>query len=117
MVEEVEVTEEILEENGHNPMLEMARKVLLAGIGAMALTQEEIEKFVGKIVVKGSFGREFTGYLSSISTTNAVCQNVQPTIFGCVSSIRRLTISNEVFVVITNASLICAHRGIDVPGA
>ena len=46
MAEEVEVTEDIVEENGHNPMLEMARKVLLASIGAMALTQEEIEKFV-----------------------------------------------------------------------
>ena len=50
MVEEVEITEEIPEENGPNPMLEIARKVLLAGIGAVALTQEEIGKFVGKLV-------------------------------------------------------------------
>ena len=58
MAEEVEVTEEILEENGHNPMLEMARKVLLASIGAMALTQEEIEKFVGKLVERGEIAEQ-----------------------------------------------------------
>ena len=58
MTEEVEITEEILEENGHNPMLEMARKVLLAGIGAMALTQEEIEKFVGKLVERGEIAEK-----------------------------------------------------------
>jgi poly(hydroxyalkanoate) granule-associated protein len=58
MTEEVEITEEILEENGHNPMLEMARKVLLAGIGAMALTQAEIEKFVGKLVERGEIAEK-----------------------------------------------------------
>jgi poly(hydroxyalkanoate) granule-associated protein len=58
MTEEVEITEEILVDNGHNPMLEMARKVLLAGIGAMALTQEEIEKFVGKLVERGEIAEK-----------------------------------------------------------
>ena len=58
MAEEVEVTEEVLAENGHNPMLEMARKVLLAGIGAMALTQEEIEKFVSKLVERGEIAEK-----------------------------------------------------------
>ena len=58
MAEEVEITEDVLVENGHNPMLEMARKVLLAGIGAMALTQEEIEKFVGKLVERGEIAEK-----------------------------------------------------------
>ena len=58
MTEEVEITEEIVEEDGPNPMLEMARKVLLAGIGAMALTQEEIEKFVGKLVERGEIAEK-----------------------------------------------------------
>lgn len=58
MAEEVEVTEELLDENGHNPMLEMARKVLLAGIGAMALTQEEIEKFVSKLIERGEIAEK-----------------------------------------------------------
>ena len=58
MVEEVEVTEDVLEENGPNPMLELARNVLLAGIGAMALTQEEIEKFVHKLVERGEIAEK-----------------------------------------------------------
>ena len=36
MAEDIEVTEEEIAENGHNPMLEMARKVLMASIGAVA---------------------------------------------------------------------------------
>ena len=58
MAEEVEITEDIVEENGHNPMLEMARKVLLASIGAMALTEEEIGKFVGKLVERGEIAEK-----------------------------------------------------------
>ena len=58
MTENIEVTEEVLAENGHNPMLEMARKVLLAGIGAMALTQEEIEKFVDKLIERGEIAEK-----------------------------------------------------------
>lgn len=58
MAEEVEVTEELLEENGHNPMLDMARKVLLAGIGAVALTQEEVEKFVNKLIDRGEIAEK-----------------------------------------------------------
>lgn len=53
MVEEVEVQEEMLEEDGPNPVLEMTRKILLASIGAVALTQEEIEKFVNKLIERG----------------------------------------------------------------
>ena len=58
MTDEVEVTEELLDENGPNPMLEMARNVLLAGIGAVALTQEEIEKFVHKLIERGAIAEK-----------------------------------------------------------
>ena len=58
MTDEVEVTEELLDENGHNPMLEMARNVLLAGIGAVALTQEEVEKFVQKLIERGEIAEK-----------------------------------------------------------
>ena len=51
--EEVEVEEEILEESGPNPLLEMTRKILYASIGAVALTQEEVEKFVNKLIERG----------------------------------------------------------------
>ena len=58
MTDEVEITEDLLEENGHNPMLEMARNVLLAGIGVVALTQEEVEKFVHKLVERGEIAEK-----------------------------------------------------------
>ncbi len=58
MTDEVEITEELLDENGHNPMLEMARNVLLAGIGVVALTQEEVEKFVHKLIERGEIAEK-----------------------------------------------------------
>ena len=36
-----------------SPLLETARKVLLAGIGAVALAQDEVEDFVNKLVERG----------------------------------------------------------------
>jgi poly(hydroxyalkanoate) granule-associated protein len=53
MAEEIQVTEEGIEEEGPNPMLYLARKVVLATIGAVALTQEELEKFVNKLIERG----------------------------------------------------------------
>ena len=58
MPEEIEVTEEVIAENGYNHMLELARKVLLAGIGAVALAQEEIEEFVNKLVERGEIAEQ-----------------------------------------------------------
>jgi poly(hydroxyalkanoate) granule-associated protein len=55
---DVEVTEEVLVDSGHNPMLEMARKVLLASIGVVALTQEEVEKFVNKLIERGEIAEK-----------------------------------------------------------
>jgi len=58
MVEEVEVQEEVLVEDGPNPVLEMTRKILLASIGAVALTQEEVEKFVNKLIERGEIAEK-----------------------------------------------------------
>jgi len=58
MVEEVEVQEELLEESGPNPLLEMTRKILYASIGAVALTQEEVEKFVNKLIERGEIAEK-----------------------------------------------------------
>lgn len=58
MAEQVEIHEETVMENGQNPVLEMTRKVLLAGIGAVALTQEELEKFVSKLVDRGEIAEK-----------------------------------------------------------
>jgi poly(hydroxyalkanoate) granule-associated protein len=58
MAEDIEVTEEEIAENGYNPMLEMARKVLMASIGAVALTQEEVEKVVHKLIERGEIAEK-----------------------------------------------------------
>lgn len=41
-----------------NPLLEAARKVLLAGIGAVALAQDEIEDFVNRLVERGEIAEK-----------------------------------------------------------
>jgi poly(hydroxyalkanoate) granule-associated protein len=59
MTEKIEVMEEeLIGENGSNAMLDMAHKVLLAGIGVIALTQEEVEKFVAKLVERGEIAEK-----------------------------------------------------------
>ena len=42
----------------HNPLFEAARKVLLAGIGAVALAQDEIEDFVHRLVERGEIAEK-----------------------------------------------------------
>lgn len=59
MVEKIKkVAEEAREEMERSPLLETARKVLLAGIGAVALAQEEVEDFVGKLVERGEIAEK-----------------------------------------------------------
>ena len=58
LTENIEVTEDLLDENGHNPMLETIRKILLAGIGAIALSQEEVEKIVNKLIERGEIAEK-----------------------------------------------------------
>jgi poly(hydroxyalkanoate) granule-associated protein len=41
-----------------NTMLEVARKVLLAGIGAVALAQDEVEDFVNRLVERGEIAEQ-----------------------------------------------------------
>lgn len=41
-----------------NPLFDAARKVLLAGIGAVALAQEEIEDFVNRLVDRGEIAEK-----------------------------------------------------------
>lgn len=53
-----EIEAEVAEEMERNPVLGMAHKVLLAGIGAVALTQEEVERFVGKLVERGEIAEQ-----------------------------------------------------------
>lgn len=51
----------------HSPLLETARKVLLASIGAVALAQDEIEEFVDKLVERGEIAdKEGKGLLREV---------------------------------------------------
>ena len=59
MGEKVEVVvEEQAEEMESNPIFGLARKVLLAGVGAVALTQEEVEKVVSRLVERGEIAEK-----------------------------------------------------------
>lgn len=41
-----------------SPLVEAARRVLLAGIGAVALAQEEVEDFVARLVERGEIAEK-----------------------------------------------------------
>ena len=56
MVRQADKVKETLEER--SPLFEAARKVLLAGMGAVALTQDEADKFVDKLVERGEIARQ-----------------------------------------------------------
>jgi poly(hydroxyalkanoate) granule-associated protein len=42
----------------HSPLYDIARKVVLASIGAVALAQEEIEEFIDKLVERGELAEK-----------------------------------------------------------
>lgn len=54
---EIKVEEEATEKE-LNPFLEATRKVLLAGVGVVALAQEEAESFVNKLVERGELAEK-----------------------------------------------------------
>jgi len=53
-----EVVKEIAGEVERSPLLGMARKVLMASIGAVALAQDEAEEFVNKLVERGEIAEQ-----------------------------------------------------------
>ena len=55
---EVNVVEEEVEGKEPNPFVETTRKVLLAGVGAMALAQDEAEAFVNRLVERGEIAEK-----------------------------------------------------------
>ncbi len=52
------VVEEPMEEEEGNFILGFARKVLLAGVGAIVLTQEEVEKLINRLVERGEIAEQ-----------------------------------------------------------
>lgn len=57
MAEKIEMEEEVVTE-GSNPFVEGVRRVLLAGVGAVSLAQDEAEKFVHKLIEKGEIAEK-----------------------------------------------------------
>lgn len=55
---EVNVVEEEVEEREPNPFVDSTRKVLLAGVGAVALAQDEAEAFVNRLVERGEIAEK-----------------------------------------------------------
>jgi len=47
-----------IEKEEPNPLLEATRKILLAGVGAIVLAQEEIEDFVNRLVERGEIAEK-----------------------------------------------------------
>ncbi len=54
----VEKKQSDVEKAERSPLVDTARRVLLAGIGAVALAQEEIEDFVNKLVERGEIAEK-----------------------------------------------------------
>jgi polyhydroxyalkanoate synthesis regulator phasin len=50
--------EDLPEINERSSWFDMARKMMLAGVGAVVLAQEEIECFVGKLVERGELAEK-----------------------------------------------------------
>lgn len=61
MTEEVEVKVREVVENGKeasSSFVELVRKMLLAGVGAVAMTRDETEQFVNKLVERGEIAQK-----------------------------------------------------------
>lgn len=60
MAKETQTTEEVVEvtEQEQDTLLGAARKVLLASVGAIALAQDELEDFVGRLVERGEIAEK-----------------------------------------------------------
>jgi poly(hydroxyalkanoate) granule-associated protein len=56
-VEEIEITEEEPAVSG-GPLLGSLRRLLLAGVGAVSLAQDEIDDFVNKLVERGEIAEK-----------------------------------------------------------
>jgi poly(hydroxyalkanoate) granule-associated protein len=61
MTEEVEVQVREVVENGKDvghTFIELVRKILLAGVGAVAMSRDETEQFVNKLVERGELAQK-----------------------------------------------------------
>lgn len=67
-VEEIEVNVRQVDEpgptmNGSTQMFEVMRKLMLAGVGALALTRDEAEEFINRLVERGELAQKDAQHL------------------------------------------------------
>jgi poly(hydroxyalkanoate) granule-associated protein len=58
MAEKIKIEEEVVEGTEKNAFVEGIRRVLLAGVGAVSVAQDEAEKFVNKLIEKGEIAEK-----------------------------------------------------------
>jgi polyhydroxyalkanoate synthesis regulator phasin len=58
MNKKVKKTEEVIEEEAPAALFDAVRKIVLAGIGAVALSLDEIEDFVNRLVERGEIAEK-----------------------------------------------------------
>ncbi len=86
MTEEVEVQVRDLAEEGKDvghSFVELLRKMMLAGVGAVAMSRDETEQFVNKLVERGELAQKDAEKLLRHPVTLSSCH------FPCPAHIRR----------------------------
>jgi len=97
-VEEIEVNvrqvdEPTSEVNGSAQMFEMIRKLVLAGVGALALTRDEAEEFINRLVERGEIAQKDAQHLID-ETVERFRKTAQPQTNQLQSGVS--TISNQI---------------------
>ncbi|MEI6777017.1 MAG: phasin family protein [Chloroflexales bacterium] len=97
-IEEIEVNVRQVEElpptlNSSTQMFEVVRKLLLAGVGALALSRDEAEEFINRLVERGEIAQKDAQHLID-ETVERIRKTTQPQINPIQSGVA--TISTQV---------------------
>jgi len=97
-VEEIEVNVRQVEEqtptfNGSAQMFEVMRKLMLAGVGALALSRDEAEEFINRLVERGELAQKDAQHLID-ETVERIRKTTQPQINPIQNGVAN--ISNQV---------------------
>jgi poly(hydroxyalkanoate) granule-associated protein len=98
-VEEIEVNVRQVEEpsptmNGSTQMFEVMRKLMLAGVGALALSRDEAEEFINRLVERGELAQKDAQNLID-ETVERLRKTTQPQINPIQSSVANLSTQVE----------------------
>ncbi len=83
-IEEIEVNVRQVEEppptlNGSTQMFEVVRRLMLAGVGALALSRDEAEEFINRLVERGEIAQKDAQHLID-ETVERIRKTTQPQI-------------------------------------